>query len=79
MPAIQDPLASLMAQMATGVGPMDKNFQSMAQMPIKLLSDGLEFMNTLAPHNVLATFAKGSGTFSAVMPTAQLQKMNIFG
>jgi hypothetical protein len=68
-----------MTQMAAGIGPMDKNFQSMAQMPVKLLSDGLEFVNTLAPHNVLAAFAKGSGTFSAVMPTSQLQKMNIFG
>jgi hypothetical protein len=68
-----------MSQMATGLGPLNTNFGAMAQMPIKLLSDGLEFVNTLAPHNVLASLAKGSGTFSAIMPTSQLNKMNIFG
>lgn len=78
MPAIQDPLASLMTQMAAGMGPMDTNVKSMAQMPIKLLSDGLEFANTLAPHNVLANLVKGAGTFSATMPTPELQRMNIF-
>jgi hypothetical protein len=79
MPAPQDPLASLMSQMATGMGPLDQNMKSMAQMPIKLLSDGLEFANTLAPHNVLANLAKGAGTFSAVLPTSEINRMNIFG
>lgn len=79
MPAPQDPFASLMSQMATGMGPLDQNIKSMAQMPIKLLSDGLEVANTLAPHNVLATLAKGAGTFSAVLPTNELNNMNIFG
>jgi len=79
MPAPQDPLAMLMSQMASGLGPLNQTFASMGQMMIKGMSDGIGALDQIAPHNVLASLTKGAGTFSAKMTTGEIDRMNIFG
>ena len=63
-----DPLADL-------IGQLNKNMTVMGQQFIK----GMDALNTMAPHNVLANLFRGAGTFSATMTTSELDRRNIFG
>jgi|APFre7841882590_1041340.scaffolds.fasta_scaffold66226_3 hypothetical protein len=62
-----DPLADL-------IGQLNQNMNVMSQQFIK----GMDVLNTVAPHNVLASLFKGAGTFSAAMTTSEIDRRNIF-
>ena len=62
-----DPLAVLFGQLSA----MHANLVGGLDM-------GLKNLEPLLPHNVLASFSKGAGYFSAKTPTATLQTRNIF-
>ena len=63
----EDPLTAIFGQLSA----MHSNFIGGLNMAVKNLEPML-------PHNVLASFGKGAGYFSAKTPTATLQARNIF-
>jgi hypothetical protein len=63
-----DPLADVFGQLSA----MHSNFIGGLNMAVKNFEP-------LLPHNVLASFGKGAGYFSAKTPTTTLNARNIFG
>ena len=62
-----DPLEAIFGQLSV----MHSNFVGGIEMAVKNFEP-------LLPHNVLASFGKGAGYFSAKTPTSVLQSRNIF-
>jgi len=64
----EDPITAVFSQLSS----MHSNFVGGLNMAVKNFEP-------LLPHNVLASFSRGAGYFSAKTPTATLNVRNIFG
>jgi hypothetical protein len=57
----------------------NRDFSQLNAQMMGGMTQGLQALNQVAPHNVLGQMGQGSGTFSAKMGTQGLNERNIFG